>query len=103
MKTEEIAVSAEERQMLMGMRERQRRENGNPVLQIKAECTQLGLAVDASQDGGKTWVCVQLTPYKERESPTVMQYSTCIDPGKDRAEYFAELDKRGIVYRAVRG
>ena len=76
-----------------------------PVLRdtilIKVECTQLGLAVDASIDGGKTWQCVQLTPYKTRRSVSVQQYSTAIDPAKDRAEYFAELDKRGIAYKVV--
>ena len=87
--------------MLLGMRERQRIEAGRPVLQIKAECTQLGLAVDASQDGGKTWVCVQLTKYKVRNSTSVKQYSTCIDPVRDRAEYFQELDRRGVKYQVV--
>ncbi len=71
-----------------------------PVL-IRADCTQLGLAVDASRDGGKTWQCVQLTPYKVRETPTVRAYSTAIDPSRDAADYFAELDRRGIAYKRI--
>jgi len=69
----------------------------NLIPLIKADCTQLGLAIDASIDGGKTWRCVQLSPYKTRTS-TARQYTSCIDPSKDRAEYFAELDRRGIKY-----
>lgn len=72
------------------------------MLKIKATCTELGLAVDASNDGGKTWHCVQLTPYKTRRSTSVMQYSTAIDPGRDRAEYLAEISARGIQFELVR-
>ncbi len=68
---------------------------------IRADCTQLGLAVDASRDGGKTWQCVQLNRYTTRQSPTVRAYSTCIDPSRDREDYFAELDRRGIAYKRV--
>ena len=69
---------------------------------IKADCTQLGLSVEASRDGGKNWAFVQLHPYAERSPPTVRAYSRCIDPGKDRDEYFADLDKRGIQYKRAR-
>jgi len=72
-----------------------------PVPLIRADCTQMGLAVDASRDNGKTWVFVQLTPYKTRETPTVRAYSTAIDPVRDREDYFAELDRRGIAYGRV--
>lgn len=65
-------------------------------IQIKADCTQMGLSVEASNDGGKTWQLVQLTPYKVRPSVSVRQYSTCIDPARDRAEYFASIRARGI-------
>lgn len=70
-----------------------------PTPLIRADCTQLGLAVEASIDGGISWRFVQLDRYKVRSSPTVAAYSTCIDPARDRAEYFAELDRRGIAYR----
>ena len=72
------------------------------TLLIKADCTQLGLAVDASTDGGATWVCVQLHPYKTRQSSSVRQYSTCIDPEQDRADYFATIRARGIEFQEVR-
>jgi len=65
---------------------------------IRADCTQCGLSVEASRDGGKTWQFVQLQPYTVRQSPTVRAYSTCIDPARDRSEYFAALDSRGIPY-----
>ncbi len=68
---------------------------------IRADCTQLGLAVDASRDGGKTWQCVQLNPYRVRETPYCRAYSTAIDPARDVAEYFAELDRRGVSYKRV--
>ncbi len=70
---------------------------------IKAECTQLGLSIEASIDGGSTWQMVQLTRYKERSSPGVRQYSTCIDPAKDADEYFETLRARGVQFirRAV--
>jgi hypothetical protein len=68
---------------------------------IRTECTQLGLAVEASLDG-KTWITVQLTPYKVRNTPTVRQYSTAINPKQDEVEYFAELDARGVKYSRVR-
>jgi hypothetical protein len=76
---------------------------GTPVIVplIFADCTQIGLVVDASRDGGKTWQNVQLSRYTVRESPTVRAYSTCIDPARDVAEYFAELDRRGIRYKRV--
>lgn len=74
-----------------------------PKLQIKATCTQLGLAVDASQDSGKTWICVQLTRYRERSRPiggkNVFRF---IDPGLDRADYFKEITARGIEFKAVK-
>ncbi len=70
-------------------------------LLIRADCTQLGLSVEASQDGGETWVMVQLTPYKTRSTSSVRQYSTCISPALDRAEYFAELESRGIDFQEV--
>lgn len=69
---------------------------------IRADCTQLGLAVDASRDGGKTWQCVQLQPYRVRQSPTLRAYSTAIDPAQDAADYFAELDRRGTRYTRAR-
>ncbi len=68
---------------------------------VRADCTQLGLAVDASRDGGKTWQCVQLTPYTVRQSPTVRAYSTAIDPARDREDYYAELTRRGIAHKRV--
>lgn len=70
-----------------------------PVPLIRADCTQVGLSVEASRDNGATWQFVQLTPYQVRRSPTVRAYSTCINPAQDRADYFAELDRRGIEYR----
>lgn len=99
------AETPEERAMLLGLRERQRREAGNPILLIKAECTQLGLSVEASQDGGATWVYVQLTPYKDRETRRYGwgELRTVINPAQDRADYFTELDGRGIKYKVVRG
>ncbi len=57
-----------------------------PIL-VRADCTQLGLSVDASRDGGKSWQLVQLTPYTVRQTPTVRAYSTAIDPARDRADY----------------
>jgi hypothetical protein len=73
---------------------------GTPVLVplIRADCTQMGLAVDASNDNGETWRFVQLHPYTVRETPTVQAYSQAIDPARDRAEYFATLDARGVRY-----
>lgn len=59
----------------------------------------MGLFVEASRDGGKTWQTVQLTPYKVRETFTVQAYRTAIDPSRDLAEYFATLDARGIRYK----
>lgn len=71
------------------------------TLLIRADCTQLGLWVEASQDDGETWQTVQLSRYNERPSPTVQQYSTYIDPAHDRAEYFTALRKRGIQFTEV--
>lgn len=71
------------------------------IPRVKVTCSQLGLHVEASLDG-ENWQTVQLTRYKTRNNPTVMQYSTCIDPAKDRAEYFAELRSRGIQFVEVK-
>jgi hypothetical protein len=71
-------------------------------VRIKADCTQLGLCVEASMDNGQTWQTVQLTPYKERHSASVMQYKTCINPALDRQEYFDILRARRIDFVEVR-
>lgn len=73
------------------------------VVEIKANINQIGVTVEARQNGGE-WVTVQVSRVKERQaSPSVRQYSTCIDPALDVEEYFAELDSRGIQYKRVRG
>lgn len=69
-------------------------------LRIKADCTQLGLSVEASLNGGP-WQMVQLTPYKDRKSISVMQYKSCIDPARDKEEYLAEIKARGIEFTEV--
>ena len=72
------------------------------MLKIKAECTQLGLAVEASQDGGKTWQTVQLTKYRERSRPMFGKaHSTFVSPAQDREDYFAEIRGRGIQFEVV--
>ena len=71
------------------------------MLRIRANCTQLGLHVEATQNGSD-WQTVQLTPYKNRNSVSVRQYSACIDPAKDRAEYFEAIRARGIAFEEVR-
>ncbi len=77
---------------------------GTPVIVplIRACANQIGLAIEASKDGGKTWLLVQLNAYRVRETPTVRAYSTAIDPARDVAEYFAELDRRGVRYVRAR-
>jgi hypothetical protein len=73
----------------------------NQIPRIKVDCTEMGLHVEATLNG-TDWVTVQLTKYKTRSSRSVMQYSTCIDPAMDRAEYFAELRARGIQFIEVK-
>jgi hypothetical protein len=68
---------------------------------VRAKINQVGLLIEVSIDGGP-WHAVQLMKFKERRSVSVMQYSTCVDPAKDREEYFADLDARGVVYKRVR-
>ena len=68
---------------------------------VFADYTQAGLAVEASNDEGKTWQLVQLTRYQSRPTPTVAAYSQAIDPQKDAEEYFAELTRRGTPFRRV--
>lgn len=74
---------------------------GAPIIipLIRAECGQFGLSVDASRDNGKTWEYVQLDRYKTRTSFGVHAYATCVDPERDRQDYFAELDARGVRYK----
>ncbi len=62
----------------------------------------MGLSVEASNDNGKTWQFVQLHRYQVRETPTVQAYSTAIDPARDREDYFATLDAKGIRYKRMR-
>jgi len=69
---------------------------------VRAICNQVGLAIEASVDGGQTWIGVQIERYKVRSSPTVRAYSTCINPAQDAEDYFAELDRRGVKYNRVR-
>jgi len=69
-----------------------------PIPIIRAQCTQLGLAIDVSTDGGETWTLVQLSRYINRASASVRQYSQCIDPARDRAEYIQELRERGVTF-----
>ena len=69
---------------------------------IRAECTQLGLSVEASKDEGSSWIFVQLTPYKVRATSSVRAYSTMIDPAQDREDYFAEITRRGIKHKRFR-
>lgn len=71
------------------------------MLQIKTSCTQLGLCVEASHDGGP-WYLVQLTKYKDRASSSVAQYSSCIDPAKDREEYLESLRQKKIEFVHIR-
>jgi hypothetical protein len=73
----------------------------NTIL-IRADCTQVGLLVEASQDEGKTWQCVQIARYQERSRPGFGNAQFIyINPSQDRADYFAELDKRGIAYKVA--
>jgi len=71
------------------------------MLEIRTSLNQVGMTVEARNNGGD-WVTVQVARYKERGSTSVRQYSTCIDPARDEAEYFAEIDRRGIAYKRVR-
>jgi hypothetical protein len=74
----------------------------NTIPLIRTDCTQLGLHVEASQDNGATWITVELLPFRERSSKTVMAYSRCIDPRQDEQDYYTHLDCRGIQYTRVR-
>jgi hypothetical protein len=73
------------------------------MLRIKASCTQLGLAVDASMDGVR-WQCIQISKYKERSRQVDHghQQTVYIDPSRDRAEYLATIRARGIEYVEVK-
>lgn len=72
------------------------------TIEIRAIHNQAGLTIEARQNGGD-WVTVQCARYKTRSAnPSIMQYSTCIDPIRDEFEYFAQLDARGIQYTRVR-
>jgi hypothetical protein len=71
------------------------------MLEIKATHSQVGMLIEARQDQDD-WVTVQLTHYRTRQShPSVMQYTTCVDPVLDESEYFSYLDQSGIEYRRV--
>ena len=70
------------------------------MLEIRASHNQIGLSIEAREtDKDQTWQLVQVRKYRDRESVSVHQYSTCIDPSKDEQEYFAHLDAKGIEYR----
>ena len=67
---------------------------------IYASVTQGGLTIYASKDSGETYQVVQSRPFKARErrcygwgTPTAVE-----SPSEDVAEYFAQLDSRGIQY-----
>jgi hypothetical protein len=71
------------------------------TLEIKATHNQIGLTIEARRGAGE-WVTVQVSRYKVRDAfPSVRQYSTCIRPAQDEAEYFSDLDAKGIQYKRV--
>jgi len=71
------------------------------IPKIRTIHNQLGLTVEASIDGGKTWQTVQSRGYRIRESNGTRPYSTYIDPASDERDYFAHLDARGIRYERI--
>lgn len=72
------------------------------IPKIRACHSEIGLSIEASLDG-TNWQTVQLHKYQTRQAiPSVKAYSTCINPAQDEADYFAELDRRGIRYERVR-
>jgi hypothetical protein len=71
------------------------------MVQIRTEHSQIGMSIYARAGGD--WQLIQISKYKERTaSPSVRQYSTCIDPARDEQEYYAQLDARSIPYERVR-
>jgi hypothetical protein len=71
------------------------------MLEIRASHNQIGLSIEARQDGGN-WQLVQISKYRERGTTSVRQYSTCIDPMQDELDYFTFLDAKKIPYVKVR-
>jgi len=57
-------------------------------IEIRVSHSQVGMLVEARNGGD--WQPIQLTKYQERNSPTVRQYSTCIDPARDESDCVAE-------------
>lgn len=65
------------------------------MIHIKADCTQLGLSVEASNDDGATWQLVDLYKYQARSGGGM-------DPARDRQEYLEHLRARGIEFKVCR-
>lgn len=62
---------------------------------IRFNANQIGLRIEASQNG-KEWSAVEFQNWTTYESPTVKQYSTCIDTERQKREYLADINNRGI-------
>jgi hypothetical protein len=72
------------------------------MLEIKIRHNQIGMLVEARIDKGP-WQCVQQSRHKVRSvSPSVMQYSTCVDVLADEREYLEHLTAKGVSFRVYR-
>lgn len=71
------------------------------MVQAKLTINQMGIAVDVRQDEGE-WQMLDLYRFKEYASPTVKQYSSCIDPARQAQEVKAFLESKGATVVSVR-
>lgn len=67
---------------------------------IRFNANQVGLNIEASKDG-KDWKYVELQKWKSYPSPTVMQYSSCIDTQRQQGEYLSFLRGKGMLPTVV--
>ncbi len=68
---------------------------------IRFGVNEVGLSIEASKDG-KEWSFVELQKFREYSSPTVMQYSTCINIPRQMQDYLAHLRAKGVNYTVVK-
>ena len=71
------------------------------MVQAKITANQVGIAVDVRQGEGD-WQLLDLYPFKEYRSTTVMQYSNCIDPARQVQEIRAFLESKGVQVVSIR-
>lgn len=62
---------------------------------IRFNSNQIGLRIEASMNG-KEWSSVEFQKWKTYNSPTVKQYSACIDTERQKREYLTDINGRGI-------